>query len=69
MPMTTQGGATCAVLTGSSIPILRVQSINPPVSGGDVNLYRAVMFGPSPLTRRQREMLAVVVAAALDCHY
>jgi AhpD family alkylhydroperoxidase len=27
------------------------------------------MHGPSPLSRAQREMLAVVVSRANDCHY
>ena len=32
-------------------------------------LYRTSMFGPSPLTRVERESLAVVVSAANDCFY
>ena len=34
-----------------------------------MKLYAAVMKGPSPLSRVQREMLATVVSAELDCHY
>jgi uncharacterized peroxidase-related enzyme len=34
-----------------------------------IRLYQTVMFGPSPLTRAQREMLAVVVSRANDCEY
>lgn len=34
-----------------------------------MNLYRAIMFGPSPLSRRQREMMATVVSASNGCHY
>ena len=34
-----------------------------------VGLYTAVMHGESPLTRGQREMLAVVVSRANECHY
>ena len=29
----------------------------------------AIMFGPSPLSRAERELLAVVVSNANDCHY
>jgi alkylhydroperoxidase/carboxymuconolactone decarboxylase family protein YurZ len=32
-------------------------------------LYAAIMFGPGQLTRREREMIAAVAAAAQDCHY
>lgn len=49
--------------------IVHVMSQNPPVLRDSVRLYGATMFGPSPLTRVQREMLAVVVSAETDCHY
>jgi alkylhydroperoxidase family enzyme len=44
-------------------------SPNPPVLVGSMHLYVAAMRGPSPLSRAQREMLAVVVSAANDCFY
>ena len=34
-----------------------------------LQLYRTVMFGPSGLTRAEREAVAVCVSAANDCHY
>jgi hypothetical protein len=34
-----------------------------------MELYRAIMFGPSELSRTERELLAVVVSCANDCHY
>ena len=34
-----------------------------------MDLYRAIMFGESALTRAERELLAVVVSCANDCHY
>ncbi len=34
-----------------------------------MGLYVATMHQPSPLTRAQREMLAVVVSKADACHY
>jgi len=54
---------------GKVFNILRVQSLNPPVLQSGIGLYRDVMFGQSPLTRTQREMIAVVVSAANNCHY
>jgi alkylhydroperoxidase family enzyme len=32
-------------------------------------LYRTSMYGPSPLSRAEREAIAVVVSAANDCFY
>ena len=49
--------------------ILRIHGINPPVLKAHLALYRAVMHGPSPLSRMQREMLAVLVSAHNGCHY
>jgi len=49
--------------------IVRMMSPNPAVLEASMNLYRAVMFGDSPLTRRQREMMATVVSASNSCHY
>lgn len=49
--------------------ILRIHGINPPVLKAHYQLYRAVMHGRSPLSRKQRELLAVVVSAVNDCHY
>jgi alkylhydroperoxidase family enzyme len=49
--------------------IVQLMSLNPPVLKTSIELYLAIMYGPSPLTRVQRELLAVVVSAELDCHY
>ncbi len=32
-------------------------------------LFAQIMFAPGALTRREREMVAAVAAAAQDCHY
>ena len=32
-------------------------------------VYRTVMYGPSELTRSERELMAVAVSAANGCHY
>lgn len=39
-----------------------------PEAGRSTALYGTLMHGGSPLTRAQREMLAVVVSRANDCH-
>lgn len=49
--------------------IVKIKSLNAPVLKHSMALYGSVMHGPSPLTRAQREMLAVVVSRANDCHY
>ncbi len=49
--------------------ILHIMSLNPRALKSSIEFYGAVMFGSSPLTRAQRELLATVVSAELDCHY
>ena len=49
--------------------ILRVHGHNPPTMVAHYQLYDALMRGRSDLTRAQREMIAVVVSAANECHY
>ena len=49
--------------------IVRVMMPNPAVLRASMAMYRAVMFGPSPLSRAQREMLAVVVSRENHCVY
>lgn len=49
--------------------IVRIMSLNPPVLDASMRFYGAVLFGPSPLSRVQRELLATVVSAELGCHY
>lgn len=48
--------------------IVSVQSQLPEVMSDSMRIYQSIMFGPSPLTRAQREMLAVVTSQANDCH-
>lgn len=55
--------------TGRLWNIVHVQSVNPLALDTSLRLYGALMMGPSPLTRVQREMMATVVSAELDCHY
>lgn len=61
------------VSTGDEQPdlahVLRSHSANREVLRAHLQLYRAVMFGPSGLTRVEREAMAVAVSAVNDCHY
>ena len=54
---------------GRVFQILQVQSPNPEVLRASMQLYRAAMFAPSPLSRVEREAIAVVVSRANDCFY
>lgn len=49
--------------------IVKIKSLNAHVLKHSLALYSTVMMGASPLSRAQREMLAVVVSKANDCHY
>ena len=49
--------------------ILRIHSLNPRSMQDHMEMYAHLMRGPSPLSRVQREMIAVVVSAANDCFY
>ena len=49
--------------------IVHIMSLNPLVLDSSMRFYGAVMKGPSPLTRVQRELLATVVSAELECRY
>jgi alkylhydroperoxidase family enzyme len=49
--------------------IVAIQSHNPPTLRDSIRLYGTVMFGASPLSRAQREMIAVVTSQANDCDY
>lgn len=49
--------------------ILRLQSLNPEALQASTAFYLAIMYGSSPLSRGQREMLAVVVSRTNGCHY
>lgn len=49
--------------------IVRIMSLNGEVMRASMRLYAALMFGESPLSRAQREMLAVVTSRANHCLY
>jgi uncharacterized peroxidase-related enzyme len=54
---------------GKVFNIVKAMSLRPGVLQRSMELYKAIMFGPSGLSRRERELLAVVVSRQNDCHY
>lgn len=49
--------------------ILRIHGVHSRIRKQHFDLYRQLMYGKGPLTRIQREMIAVVVSAENQCHY
>ena len=49
--------------------IVKCMSIHPEAMKSSMELYKCLMFAPSPLYRSEREMLAVVVSARIRCVY
>jgi len=49
--------------------ILKIHSLDPPSMETHYQMYRDLMFGPSELSRTEREMIAVVVSVENSCHY
>ena len=49
--------------------IVKLFSIKPESLKAFVNQYEATMFGPSKLSRAQREMIATVVSQINGCRY
>lgn len=49
--------------------IMQASSLNEPVMRAHYDLYRKIMYGPSDLTRVQREMIGLVVSSLNECHY
>jgi alkylhydroperoxidase family enzyme len=49
--------------------IVSIMSQNPRTMKSSMELYSAVLIGRSPLSRSQREMLAIVVSSANHCVY
>ena len=55
---------------GKVFNLIRLQSLRPGVLRASVQLYVELMHGAdSGLSRPQREMIAVAVSRANDCHY
>ena len=64
-----QAYETAGAARGRVANILKVHSLRPQVMQTHLALYRELMFGRSELTRTEREMIAVAVSVANNCHY
>lgn len=54
---------------GSLPYVLASQASDPALLRTHLGFYRQLMFAPGPLTRVERELVAVVVSAENRCHY
>ncbi len=54
---------------GGIASIFQVHSLHPQVMTAHLELYRELMFGPSELTRAEREAIALAVSATNGCRY
>lgn len=54
---------------GRVFQIVRAMSLAPETMEASLELYKRVMLAPGSLSRRRREMLAVVVSGLNGCHY
>ena len=55
--------------SGKVFNILKIMSRSPAALRESMQMYLAIMFGDSDLSRTQREMLATVVSRVNHCHY
>lgn len=62
-----------SVPEGDRVPdgdnILRIHGVHSRTMRQHYDLYRQLMYSRGPLSRVQREMIAVVVSATNGCHY
>ena len=49
--------------------ILGIHSLHPRTLRDHLALYRTLMYGEGPLSRRERELVAVAVSSVNRCHY
>ena len=54
---------------GKVFNLVKSMSLRPRVLKRSIDLYKEIMFGPSELSRVERELLAVVVSSLNNCHY
>jgi alkylhydroperoxidase family enzyme len=54
---------------GKVFNIVKAMSLRPGVLKRSMEMYKAIMFGTSGLTRQERELLATVTSAQNSCHY
>ena len=55
--------------SGGVANVVSLSSLNPESLAAWVGVYKAVMYGPSPLERYERELVATVVSQENNCHY
>jgi len=58
-----------ANLNGNVDNVLKVHSVNPQALKAHSSLYVQCMHRPSPVSRIEREMVAVTVSLLNHCHY
>lgn len=61
--------AAAVTRAGRVFNIVRLMSIKPRTLQASMGLYTAVLHGPSPLSRADREMIATVVSRDNNCFY
>ena len=49
--------------------IIQIHAVHPAVMRGHLDVYRALMHAPGPLSRRDREILALRVSGLNHCPY
>lgn len=49
--------------------VLKVFSLHPEAMRATIGVFQPLMYGSAPLSRPQREMIALVVSAINRCHY
>jgi alkylhydroperoxidase family enzyme len=54
---------------GKIFNIVKAMSLRPETLQASMEMYTTIMFGPSALTRAERELLATVTSSTNDCHY
>ena len=55
--------------SGGVANVVSLSSLNPAALSAWVGVYKAVMYGPSPLERYERELVATVVSQENECRY
>ncbi|MBW3583222.1 MAG: peroxidase-related enzyme [Euryarchaeota archaeon] len=54
---------------GAVANVMQVQSLLPETMASHLDMYMDIMYGKGPLSRLEREAIAVAVSAANDCRY
>ena len=49
--------------------VVSLSSLNPEVLSAWIGVYKAVLHGPSPLERYERELVATIVSQENACRY